>query len=150
MLSARECFSAGMRAPVSVLLVEDHELLRKTLRRSLNDDPDVAVVGEASDGVEAVRLTSQLEPQVVVMDLEMPVMDGLTAAERIIAKQPSTAIVMLSMNTQQSSIRAALAAGVRAYVVKNADLDLAAVIKNVVSGDAQTISPTPPIAGAGK
>ena len=130
-----------MSTPVTVLLVEDHELLRKVLRRSLDDDPDVSVVGEAGDGVEAVRLTSQLEPQVVVMDLDMPLMDGLTATENILAAQPGTAVVMLSMSCKPSSMRAALAAGARAYIVKNANLDLAAVVKDVASGEVGTTTP---------
>src|SRR5674476_1686642 len=87
-----------MSSAISVLLVDDHALLRKSLHRMLDDDPELAVIGEASNGVEAVELARKLEPQVVVMDVAMPIMDGIQAARHILRLAPATAILMLSMN----------------------------------------------------
>jgi len=123
-----------VKNPISVLLVEDHTLLRRELRRTLDSDLEIAVVGEAPNGAEAVELAARLQPDVVVMDLAMPVMDGIQATRRILARHPATAILMLSMYSRASSIRAAFDAGVRGYIVKDADLDLAAAIKDIAAG----------------
>lgn len=127
---------AGMvTSRISVLLVEDHSLLRKELRRTLDDDPEIVVVGEAANGAEAVELAERLVPEVVVMDLAMPVMDGIQATRRMLAQNPGTAVLILSMNAQESCIRKAFHVGVRGYVVKGAaNLDLAAAIKDIATG----------------
>jgi DNA-binding NarL/FixJ family response regulator len=116
---------------ISVLLVDDHALLRKGLRRLLDDEPGVCVVGEATNGLEAVRLVRQLAPRVVVMDLAMPLMDGMEATRQILEFAPETAVLMLSMDSQDSTIRKAFAAGVRGYLVKSADLDITRMVKDV-------------------
>jgi DNA-binding NarL/FixJ family response regulator len=116
---------------ISVLLVDDHALLRKGLRRLLEDDPGLCVVGEASNGWEAVELARQLAPRVVVMDLTMPVMDGMEATRRILEFAPETAVLMLSMNSEDSCVRKAIAAGARGYLVKSADLDISREVKDV-------------------
>ncbi|HTT62589.1 MAG TPA: response regulator transcription factor [Bryobacteraceae bacterium] len=124
-----------MRKPVSVLLVEDHALLRRELRRTLDEDADIRVAGEAANGAEALDLAEVLHPDVVVMDLTMPVMDGIQAARRMLARNPDIAVLILSMNSQERFIARALDAGVRGYVVKDAaDLDLAAAVKDVAAG----------------
>ena len=119
---------------ISVLLVDDHALLRKGLRRLLEDEPAVCVVGEASNGLEAVQLVRQLSPRVVVMDLAMPLMDGMEATRQILEFAPETAVLMLSMDSEDSSVRKAFAAGVREYVVKSADLDIGRIVKDVAQG----------------
>ena len=101
----------------------------------LEDDPELAVIGEASNGAEAVELTRELAPQVVVMDLAMPVMDGIQAARHILRLAPATAILMLSMSAEESSVRSAFEAGAQGYLLKNAvDLDLGGAVKAVATG----------------
>jgi len=125
----------AVRKPVSVLLVEDHALLRRELRRTLDDDPDLRVVGEAANGAEGVELAENLHPDVVVMDVSMPVMDGIQAARRMLAWNPEIAVLILSTNTQESCIKKAFDAGVRGYVIKDAaGLDLASAVKDAVAG----------------
>jgi DNA-binding NarL/FixJ family response regulator len=102
-----------MSSAISVLLVDDHALLRKSLHRMLDDDPELAVIGEASNGAEAVELARELTPQVVVMDLAMPLMDGIQAARHILRLAPATAILMLSMSAEETSVRNAFEAGVQ-------------------------------------
>ena len=123
-----------MLDPISVLLVDDHALLRKGLRRLLEDEAEVCVVGEASNGLEAVQLARQLAPRVVVMDFAMPLMDGVEATRRILEFAPRTAVLMLSMNSEDKVIRKAFAAGVRGYLVKSADLDIGRAVRDIVAG----------------
>jgi DNA-binding NarL/FixJ family response regulator len=121
---------------ITVLLADDHALVRRGFRRLLEDDPAIAVVGEASDGDEAVRLAAELEPDVVVMDCAMPGVNGLAATRRILADVPHTAVVMLSMHAEETFVRQALDAGARGYLLKNAlDLDLAAAVKAAAGGE---------------
>jgi DNA-binding NarL/FixJ family response regulator len=124
-----------MANKITVLLVDDHALVRRGFRRILEDDAGIAVVGEASDGKEAVRLAKELQPQVIVMDCAMPTMNGLEATRRILENQPQAAILMLSMHSEDTLVRQALEAGARGYVLKNAmDLNLASAIRSVASG----------------
>jgi len=121
---------------ITVLLVDDHALVRRGFRRMLDDDATLEVVGEASNGVEAVQLAAKLQPQVIVMDCQLPQMTGLEATRKILQEQPRTAILMLSMHSEDTLVRQALEAGARGYVLKNAlDLDLARAIKQVAAGN---------------
>ena len=121
---------------ISVLLVDDHSLVRRGFRRILEDEPDIEVTGEAGDGAEAVRLAKELQPNVVVMDCAMPNMNGLQATRRILEQQPQTLVLMLSMHPEETLVRQALDAGARGYVLKNAvDLELGAAIRRVVAGE---------------
>ncbi|HLO07620.1 MAG TPA: response regulator transcription factor [Terriglobales bacterium] len=121
---------------ISVLLVDDHSLVRRGFRRILEDEPDIEVTGEAADGAEAVRLASELKPNVVVMDCAMPNMNGLLATRKILEQQPQTLVLMLSMHPEETLVRQALDAGARGYVLKNAvDLELGAAIRRVVAGE---------------
>jgi DNA-binding NarL/FixJ family response regulator len=121
---------------ISVLLVDDHSLVRRGFRRILEDEPDIEVMGEAGDGAEAVRLAQELQPNVVVMDCAMPNMNGLQATRKILEKQPQTLVLMLSMHPEETLVRQALDAGARGYVLKNAvDLELGAAIRRVVAGE---------------
>ncbi|MBS1867170.1 MAG: response regulator transcription factor [Acidobacteria bacterium] len=124
-----------MADKITVLLVDDHALVRRGFKRMIEDDPDLSVVGEASDGADGVKLAAQLKPRVIVMDCAMPVMSGLEATKKILEAQPGSAILLLSMHSEDTLVRQALQAGARGYVLKNAmDLDLAGAIKNVAAG----------------
>lgn len=124
-----------MSDKITVLLVDDHAIVRRGFRRMLDDDEALEVVGEASNGVEAVRLAEKLRPDVIVMDCALPEMTGLEATRKILQLHPETAILMLSMHAEDTLVRQALDAGARGYVLKNAmDLDLARAIKSVAAG----------------
>ncbi len=124
-----------MANKLKVLLVDDHALVRRGFRRMLEDEPTIQVVGEASDGMEAVERAEQLQPDVIVMDCALPQFNGIEASRRILAKRPETAILMLSMHSEDTLIRQAMEAGAKGYVLKNAmDLDLVSAIKKVAEG----------------
>jgi DNA-binding NarL/FixJ family response regulator len=120
---------------LTVLLVDDHALVRKGFRRLLEDDPGIYVVGEASEGEEAVRLALELQPKVVVMDCALPGISGIDATRRIRAKMPDATVLMLSMHSEDTLVRQALEAGARGYILKNAlELDLVSAVKRVAQG----------------
>ena len=124
-----------MANKLRVLLVDDHALVRRGFRRMLEDEPTFQVAGEASDGLEAVELAEKLRPDVVVMDCALPQMNGIEASRRILANLPETAILMLSMHSEDTLVKQALEAGARGYILKNAmDLDLVSAIKKVAEG----------------
>ncbi len=124
-----------MENKLKVLLVDDHALVRRGFRRMLEDEPSFEVVGEASDGLEAVESAEKLQPDVIVMDCALPQINGIEASRRILEKRPATAILMLSMHSEDTLIRQALEAGAKGYVLKNAmDLDLVSAIKKVAEG----------------
>jgi DNA-binding NarL/FixJ family response regulator len=125
-----------MADKITVLLVDDHSLVRRGFRRMLEDEPDMEIVGEAGEGNEAVRLASELRPAVVVMDCVLPGMSGLVATRRILEMSPQIAVLMLSMHSEDTWVRQALAAGARGYLLKNAvDLELATAIRRVAAGE---------------
>jgi len=124
-----------MADKLTVLLVDDHSLVRKGFRRILEDDPGLFVVGEASEGEEAVRLALELKPDVVVMDCALPGINGIDATRRIRAKMPTATVLMLSMHSEDTLVRQALEAGARGYILKNAlELDLVSAVKRVAEG----------------
>lgn len=121
---------------ISVLLVDDHSLVRRGFRRILEDEPDIVVVGEAGDGTDAVRLAQQLKPQVIVMDCALPGMSGLVATRRILEAAPATAVLMLSMHSEETWVRQALDAGARGYLLKSAmELELPRSVRKVAAGE---------------
>ena len=121
---------------ISVLLVDDHILVRRGFRRLLEDAPDIEVVGEASDGDEAIRLARELKPQLIVMDCALPGTGGLAATRQILEKSPETAILMLSMHAEDTLVRQALNAGAKGYILKSAvDMELVAAIHRVMAGE---------------
>src|SRR6267378_1458264 len=135
-----------MADKLTVLLVDDHALVRKGFRRMLEDDAAISVVGEASDGEDAVRLALELKPKVVVMDCALPGLSGIDATRRIRAKMPDAIVLMLSMHSEDTLVRQALEAGARGYILKSAlELDLVNAIKRVAEGhlvlDPQVIKP---------
>lgn len=125
-----------MTNTITVLLADDHALVRRGFRRLLEDDPSIEVVGEASNGEEAIRMTSELKPTVVVMDAAMPGTSGLAAIPAVLAAAPSVRVLMLSMHSEETLVRQALDAGASGYVLKSAlDLDLAAAVHRVAAGE---------------
>ena len=125
-----------MSEKISVLLVDDHALVRRGFRRMLEDEEDIVVKGEASDGEEAVRLAHQLQPKVIVMDCALPGISGLVATRRILERDPKAAVLMLSMHSEDTWVRQALDAGARGYMLKNAvDLELVTAIRRVAAGE---------------
>jgi DNA-binding NarL/FixJ family response regulator len=125
-----------MSARITVVLADDHHLVRRGFRRMLEDDPAIAVVGEAANGDEAIRLVAELKPRVVVMDAAMPGTGGLAATRKILASLPETAILMLSMHSEETLVRQAMDAGARGYILKNvSDLDLPSAVKRVAAGE---------------
>lgn len=119
---------------ISVLLVDDHSLVRKGFRRMLEDEPGIRVVGEASDGHEAVKAVGALKPRVVVMDFSLPSMNGAVATRRIRELHPETEVLILSMHAEPSYVRTCLGAGARGYLLKNAmDLELVSAVRKVAA-----------------
>jgi len=130
-----------MTGKISVLLVDDHALVRRGFRRILEDEPDIVVQGEASDGEEAVKLAQRLRPKVVVMDCALPGISGLVATRRILEHDDSIAVLMLSMHSEDTWVRQALESGARGYMLKNAvDLELVTAIRRVAAGE-QVLDP---------
>jgi DNA-binding NarL/FixJ family response regulator len=120
---------------ITVLLADDHALVRRGFRKILEDDQYIRVVGEASNGVEAIEMAQQLKPKVVVMDLAMPQLDGVQATKEIVKHIPGTSVLVLSMHADDNYIRNAIDAGARGYLLKNAiDVDLVGAIKAVAEG----------------
>jgi DNA-binding NarL/FixJ family response regulator len=120
---------------LSVLLVDDHALVRRGFRRLLEDESTLKVVGEASDGLEAVQLALKLKPRVIVMDCAIPQLNGIEATRRILGKLPDTAVLMLSMHSEETLVKQAFDAGALGYILKSAmDLDLVSAIHNVAEG----------------
>jgi DNA-binding NarL/FixJ family response regulator len=125
-----------MQKKITVLLVDDHSLVRRGFRRMLEDELDMEVVGEAGDGEESVKLAKQLHPQVVVMDCALPGMNGLEATRQIIESSPATSVLMLSMHSESTWVRQAIEAGAKGYVLKNAmDLELGPAIRKIAAGE---------------
>ena len=136
-----------MADKITVLLVDDHALVRKGFRRMLEDDAAISVVGESSDGEHAVHLAVELKPKVIVMDCALPGLSGIDATRRIRAKIPDAIVLMLSMHSEDTLVRQALEAGARGYILKSAlELDLVNAIKRVAEGhlvvDPQLIKPS--------
>ena len=124
-----------MTKPVRILLADDHAILRAGLRLVIEREPGFQVVGEASDGREAVDLAAQNSADVLVMDVAMPSLNGIEAARQILAKTPSLAIVILSMHSDEAYVLRALRAGAKGYLLKeSAETDVIAAIKAVWQG----------------
>lgn len=121
---------------IRVMLADDHGILRAGLRALLGMEPDIEVVGEAADGQEAVTLAQALRPDVVVMDLLMPRMDGLEATRQICTRLPETRVLVLTMQTEDHYLLRVLEAGGSGYVLKrSADNELIAAIRVVHRGE---------------
>jgi DNA-binding NarL/FixJ family response regulator len=121
---------------IRVILVEDQEIIRKSLRIVLNLNEDIDVVGTAGNGEEAVRLVGEQQPSIVLMDVQMPVMDGVEATEQIKRQYPDVKIIMLTTFADVQLVSGALQAGAEGYILKAIDpTDLAAAIRLVHRGE---------------
>src|SRR5260370_1554936 len=105
---------------MKVLLVDERALVIIGFRRMVEDEPSFQVVGEASDGAEALKRAEELRPDVIVMDCALPQMNGIVATRQILKKLPDTAILMLSMHSEDTLVRHAIEAGALGYILKNA------------------------------
>lgn len=120
---------------VRILLADDHTVMRAGLRLLLERQENFEVVGEASDGRQAVEIAAEKKPDVVVMDVAMPHLNGVEAARQILSRNPDIAIVMLSMHSDESYVLRSLKAGARAYLLKDsAEADLIAAIQAIIEG----------------
>src|SRR6184192_1016547 len=121
--------------PVRVLIVDDHAVVRSGLRLLLNAEPDVDVVGEAADGLDALTLDRELEPDVVLMDLLMPGLNGIEATRSLLRERPEAKVLVLSMQDDPRYVREAFAAGATGYVLKEAaDTEVVAAVRQVARG----------------
>ena len=122
---------------IRVLLADDHTILRDGIRALLDDQADIEVIGEAQDGQATVKMTAQLQPDVVVMDIAMPLLNGLEATRQIQRDFPQVKVLILTMHENEEYIRQVLAAGALGYVLKDAAArDLLGAIRAVYQGDA--------------
>ncbi len=118
-----------------ILLADDHKLMRSGLKALIEQQPDLTVVGEADDGRQAVALVAKLKPDLLVMDIGMPNLNGIEAARQIAQAYPETAIVMLSMHSDESYVLRALKAGAKGYLLKDsAEADLIRAVHAVAGG----------------
>jgi DNA-binding NarL/FixJ family response regulator len=126
---------------VRILLVDDHALVRHGLRRIIEDEPDLTVVGEAGGGEEAISMALSLRPDVIVLDMAMPDVNGLQAAREILKQRPGSRILVLSMYADEQYVRNALDAGVQGYILKGAlATDMVRAVRAVANGQ-QYLSP---------
>src|SRR5688572_27877626 len=120
---------------IRILIADDHGIVRTGLRLQLERNDAFEVVGEAVDGREAVRLVEELSPDIVIMDIAMPNLNGIQAAAQIVKNQPATGIIILSMHSAETYITRTLAAGAKGYLLKeNAEVDLFRAIEVVAQG----------------
>ena len=126
-----------MKKPkITVLLVDDHALVRRGFRLMLEDDPEISIVAEAGDGAEAIKLAGELRPRVVVMDCALPGTSGMDATRAIRTKWPEIAVLMLTMHSEDTWVRLAMEAGANGYILKSAvDLDLIQAVRKVAEGE---------------
>ena len=124
-------------SPIRVLLADDHRILREGIRALIEDQEDMQVAGEAEDGLETVKKVAKLQPDVVVMDIAMPLLNGLEATRQIRRDFPQVKVLILTMHDNEEYIRQVLAAGALGYVLKDAAArDLLGAIRTVNQGEA--------------
>src|ERR1051325_10610138 len=110
---------------IRVLIADDHGIVRKGLRLQLEQNPNFEVVGEAADGREAVRMAEELAPDIVIMDIAMPNLNGMQATAQVVKKNPKIGVIILSMYSDETYLTRILAAGAKGYLLKdNAEVDL--------------------------
>jgi RNA polymerase sigma factor (sigma-70 family) len=120
---------------IRVLIADDHGIVRKGLRLQLEQNSAFDVVGEASEGREAVRMAEELLPDVVIMDIAMPNLNGIQATAQLIKKNPQIGVIILSMYSDETYLTRTLAVGAKGYLLKeNADVDLEQAVKSVAQG----------------
>ncbi len=122
---------------ISVMLADDHNVLRQGMAQVLDAQPDITVVAQASNGAEACQLAEEHQPDVILMDINMPELDGVAAAQQITALQPQTGIIILTMYRRDDYVFEAIKAGASGYLLKEVELDeLLAAIRAVAQGEA--------------
>ncbi|HYU18475.1 MAG TPA: response regulator transcription factor [Chloroflexota bacterium] len=127
---------AGARGIARLVIVDDHEVARAGLRSMLEREPDLEVVGEAVTGREAIALCRQLEPDVVLMDVRMPDVDGLSATQVIKARSPRTSVIVVTMHDNPDYLFEALKAGASGYILKDASQrELVRAVRQVIAGE---------------
>src|SRR5439155_11979719 len=120
---------------IRVLLVDDHTVVRQGLRRLLESDEDIEIVGEAGDGRTATELAQRIHPNVVVMDIALPELNGIEATRQIIKRNDGTRVLILTMHSDDVYVRQALKAGAKGYLLKDSeDLDLIKAVKSLARG----------------
>jgi DNA-binding NarL/FixJ family response regulator len=121
---------------ISVLIVDDHEVVREGLRLSLLRSPQIRVVGEAPDGETAIALSERRRPDIVIMDLRMPGMDGIEATEEILKRVPETAVIVFTAYSERALLARSLESGAKGYILKEAPHEtLLRAIEKVAGGD---------------
>lgn len=124
------------RREIRVLLVDDHPLVRRALRDVLEKEPDLTVVGEAGNGTEALEMTERHQPDIVIMDISMPLMNGVEATKRIKAARPLTVVLILTVHTDLETIFSILQAGASGYLVKSVfGPEVVNTLRAVMDGD---------------
>jgi two-component system response regulator NreC len=127
---------------INILLADDHEVVRKGLKALLSAEPDFNILGEAGDGIDTLELVSKLQPDVLVLDLMMPGMNGLEVTRRLSKKNPEVGIIILSMHSNEAYVLEALRSGAKAYVLKESPPEeLILGIREVVAGHQYLSSP---------
>jgi DNA-binding NarL/FixJ family response regulator len=122
-------------ALIRIVLADDHTIIRSGLRLLLEQQPDFKVIAEASDGREAVEQVSRHKPEIAILDIGMPELNGIEATRQILAAEPATQVVILSMHSDEGYVLRALKAGARAYILKNsAEADLIRAVRSVAEG----------------
>jgi two-component system response regulator NreC len=133
--------------PINILIVDDHGIVRAGLRSLLTGEPDLQVIGEAVNGVDALRLAVELRPQVVLADISMPGPNGIELARELAHRLPGTAVLVLTMHDDPGLVREARKAGARGYVVKRSvEGELIQAIRSVAAGGTHYPA-EPPLAG---
>ena len=126
-----------MERTIRIVVADDHAVFREGLRAVLGSEPDMEVAGEAATGREVVELTSELRPDVVLMDIQMPQINGIEATRRILEANPEIGVVVLTMFEDDDSVFSAMRAGARGYVLKGADpSEILKVVRAVAAGEA--------------
>ncbi len=126
-----------MNEPITILIADDHTLFRDGLRALFSSLPDMEVVGEAATGVEAVALAEEMQPDVILMDLQMPDLNGIEATRRIVQTSPHVGVIVVTMFEDDDSVFAAMRAGARGYVLKGAEQEeMLRAIQAVARGEA--------------
>jgi len=124
------------RGKTTILIADDHPLFRRSVKTVLDDIPDFEVVGEASDGIEAIELVDQIRPDVVIMDIAMPKLDGLEATRQIKIKHPETAVLVLTIHNDEQHALEILEAGAAGYLTKSVfGEEIVHSIRGVISGE---------------
>ena len=127
---------------IRVLVADDHPVFRYGMRALISSDPDIELVGEATDGEEAVARAIELRPDVILMDIDMPEMDGIEATRKILEALPHTSVLMLTMSEEDESVVAAVRAGARGYVLKDAEGEETLRAIRAAAGGEAIFSPT--------